>query len=144
MSLETKSESNVRQAVPLFGVRDIQKSLRFYVDGLGCSMTKEWIDDGQLRWCWLELGEAAIMLQEFWQDGQHRNVPDGPLGVGVSMNFTCNDALAIYRDLRSRDVEAKRPFVGNAMWVTEVVDPDGYRLSFESPTSVAEETVYSD
>ena len=37
---------------------------------------------------------------------------------------------------------ATRPFVGNGLWVTTVVDPDGYRLDFESPTEEAEETVY--
>jgi hypothetical protein len=30
------------------------------------------------------------------------------------------------------------------MWVTEVSDPDGYALYFESPTDVAEETVFSE
>ena len=30
------------------------------------------------------------------------------------------------------------------MWVTNIVDPDGYVLLFESPTSVAEETKLSE
>jgi hypothetical protein len=30
------------------------------------------------------------------------------------------------------------------MWVTVVEDPDGYKLDFESPTDVAEETVYAE
>ena len=34
--------------------------------------------------------------------------------------------------------------VGNGMWVTEVTDPDGYNLSFQSATDVAEETVVPD
>ena len=125
-------------------MRDIQESIRFYVDGLGFTLTKQWVDDGRLRWCWLELGSAAVMLQETSKDGHHRNVPDGTVGLGVAINFICRDALAIYRELRARGVEATRPFVGNAMWVTEVADPDGYRLFFESPTDVAEETTYSD
>jgi hypothetical protein len=28
--------------------------------------------------------------------------------------------------------------------VTELTDPDGYRLAFESPTDLPEETVYSE
>jgi hypothetical protein len=24
----------------------------------------KWIDEGKLRWCWLEIGDAALMLQE--------------------------------------------------------------------------------
>ena len=55
----------------------------------------------------------------------------------------CADALAIYHDLISRGLSATRPFVGNGLWVTSVTDPDGYRLDFESPTDVPEETVYS-
>jgi lactoylglutathione lyase len=144
MSFATKTEANVEQAVPFFGVRDIQESVRFYVDGLGFTKTIEWIDEGRLRWCWLELGGAAVMLQESWGEGHHRNVPVGDVGVGMSICFICKDALAIYRDFRLRGIEAKPPFVGNAMWVTEVTDPDGYHLFFESPTDVAEETVFSE
>jgi lactoylglutathione lyase len=132
---------NVRQAVPFFGVKDIEASLRFYVDGLGFAMTKKWTPEGKIRWCWLEMGEAAIMLQEFGKEGPHPGAPDGTLGQGVSICFQCEDALAIYRSVTSRGITAKRPFVGNAMWVTSVVDPDGYRLEFESPTDAPEESV---
>ena len=144
MNPTTKTEANVEQAIPLFGVQSIEESVRFYVDRLGFTMTNQWVVEGKLRWCWLELGTAAVMLQEFWKEGRHRNVPETPVGLGIGINFLCKDALAIYRELRSRGVGAKRPFVGNAMWVTEVVDPDGYHLFFESPTDVAEETEYSD
>jgi catechol 2,3-dioxygenase-like lactoylglutathione lyase family enzyme len=141
METETTTGSNVKQAVPFFGVSDIGESLRFYVEGLGFEMTKKWEPEGKLRWCWLELGDAALMLQEFWRDGHHDPRPQGKLGQGVSICFVCEDALAIYRDFKSRGIEAKRPFVGNAMWVTSVSDPDGYELYFESPTDVPEETV---
>ena len=133
---------NVLQTVPLLGVRDISESLRFYVGGLGFRKTNEWKPEGRLRWCRLELDDVALMLQEFWTDGSHANVPEGKLGVGMSLNFTCNDALRIYREMTSRGVAAKRPFVGNAMWVTSVTDPDGYELHFQSVTDVPEETVY--
>jgi lactoylglutathione lyase len=29
------------------------------------------------------------------------------------------------------------------MWVTSLFDPDGYRIEFESPTDVPEETEFS-
>jgi lactoylglutathione lyase len=144
MTSAAGAETNVRQAVPFFWVRDIERSKHFYLDGLGFRMTKQWLDKGKLRWCWLELGDAAVMLQEFWREGQHRNLPVGTVGIGVSINFICQDALALWRDFTSRGLSAKRPFVGNGMWVTEVSDPDGYALYFESPTDVAEETVFSE
>jgi lactoylglutathione lyase len=60
-----KPESNVQQAVPFFMVSDMEASLRFYIDGLGFQRTKQWIVDNKIRWCWLELGAAAHMLQEY-------------------------------------------------------------------------------
>src|SRR5262245_15684807 len=146
METQTKIEANVQQAVPFFMVSSMEASLRFYVDGLGFSMTKKWTPDGdgKVRWCWLELGEAALMLQEFKKNDPRFSGQEGKLGVGVSICFTCKDALAIYREARSRCVEAQTPFVGNSMWVTSLKDPDGYRIDFESYTDVAEETVYSE
>ncbi|MGB9121996.1 MAG: VOC family protein [Candidatus Angelobacter sp.] len=147
MATQTKIEANVRQAVPFFRVSSMEASLRFYVDGLGFAMTRKWTPDGDGRicWWWLELGYAALMLQEFKKD-HHPNSgrPDEKLGVGVSLCFQCKDALALYKDFRSRQIAAKRPFVGNGMWVTSVQDPDGYKLEFESLTDVAEETVFSE
>jgi catechol 2,3-dioxygenase-like lactoylglutathione lyase family enzyme len=137
-------DANVKQAVPFFGVTDIQASIRFYVDGLGFKMTLQWEPEGRLRWCWLQAGGAALMLQEFWQEGPHAGRPRGKLGEGVTVCFMCEDALAIYREVTARGVEASAPFVGNAMWVTSLTDPDGYRLDFESPTDVPEETRYSE
>src|SRR5262249_37149693 len=95
---ETRIEGRTerQKAVPFFGVSNIEESVRYYVEGLGFEMTKKWVDDGKLRWCWLERGGAALMLQEFWKEGHHANVPEGKLGQGVSICFICEDALAIY------------------------------------------------
>src|SRR5215813_13596540 len=98
------SATNVKQAVPFFGVHDIEQSVRFYVEGLGFEMTKKWVDEGKLRWCSLQIGDAALMLQEFWKEGPHASVPEGKLGAGVSICFLCQDAIAIYRDSKSRGI----------------------------------------
>jgi catechol 2,3-dioxygenase-like lactoylglutathione lyase family enzyme len=146
MATQPQAEPNVEQAIPFFRVTNMETSLRFYVDGLGFAMTKKWTpdSDGKVRWCWLQHGNAAIMLQEYRREGPNSWVPEGKLGVGVSISFQCKDALALYKDFKSRKIEAKRPFVGNAMWVTSVQDPDGYSLEFESFTNVPEETVFSE
>jgi lactoylglutathione lyase len=144
MSIETKSKPNIKQAVPFFGVSDMERSVRYYVDGLGFEMINKWIDDGKLRWCCLQRGGASLMLQEFWKEGHHTGKPQGKLGAGVSICFICEDALAFYHEVISRGIEASRPFVGNAMWVTSLSDPDGYKIDFESYTDVPEETVYQE
>ncbi len=144
MNIEKKIGTNVRQAVPFFNVSNMEESLRFYVEGLGFEMTKKWIDEGKLRWCWLEVGDAALMLQEFRKEGHNSWRPSCKVGEGVSVCFMCEDALAFYRDAASRGIKvARNPFVGNGLWVVSFSDPDGYRIDFESPTDVPEETEYS-
>ena len=141
MSPETNAEHNVQQAVPFFMVSNMETSLRFYVEGVGFKRTKQWLPDGKIRWCWLELGGASIMLQEYAPDSPLRSAK---LGEGVSVCFQCKDALVTYHEALSRNLEPRRPFVGNSMWVTIITDPDGYKLDFESPTDVPEETVYDE
>lgn len=144
MESTDRTVANVKQAVPFFGVTDIEASLRFYVDGLGFAMTRSWAPEGRIRWCWLQLGDAAVMLQEYVKDGRPGGGPAGPPGQGVSICFMCADAIAIYHEATARGLQPSRPFVGNNLWVTSFTDPDGYRLDFESPTDVPEGTVFSD
>ena len=135
-------DANISQVVPFFMVTDMPRSLRFYVDGLGFILRHKWTPDApdQIRWCWLERGGAALMLQDYRQD----RVPKEKLGVGASLCFQCEDSVALYREFQSRGLEPKEPFVGNRLWDTELIDPDGYHLHFESPTDVPEETKLSE
>jgi len=146
MASAPATSANVKQAVPFFGVTNMEASLKFYVEGLGFKMKLWWIPerveencppDGRIRWCCLERGDAAIMLQEFWPGRR----PTETLGTGVNVCFQCEDALALYREFKSRGVETgRRPFVGNRHWVVPLTDPDGYRIEFESPTDAPEES----
>ena len=140
MESNESSKGNLKQVVPFLWVTDIERSLRFYLDGLGFTLKNKWEPEGRIRWCWLTRGGASIMLQEYLPD--HR--PEGVLGQGVTLSFQCEDAVALYREFRSRDLDAKEPFVGNSMWVTVLIDPDGYKLDFESITDVPEETKLSE
>jgi catechol 2,3-dioxygenase-like lactoylglutathione lyase family enzyme len=142
-ALESSSpEPNVTQAVPFFGVTDMRASLRFYVDGLGFRLKVKWTPEtpGRIRWCRLEIGSAALMLQEYAADAGHSARVPQPLGQGVSVCFMCKDALAIYRDALAKGLTPGRPFVGNRLWVVSLRDPDGYHVDFESATDVPEET----
>ena len=140
----TKPAVKLAQVTPLFASASMEKSLRFYVDGLGFEMTRKWVDEGQLRWCWLQRGGASVMLQQFRTEGHDSWTPQGKLGEGVSTCIFCDDAVAFYREVQARGLTPSRPFVGNGLWVTSLSDPDGYRLEFESPTDVAEDTVLAE
>ena len=141
---EDPGRCNVRQAVPFFHVFDMEKSVRFYVDGLGFRILNQWGPEGELQWCWLELGQAAIMLQVEGKDQHFSEAPQVERGLGISISFQCEDALAIYQAAVGHGLEASRPFVGNNMWLTTMSDPDGFRLEFHSPTDAPEETVYGE
>ena len=133
--------SNIGLAIPFFMVRDMEASLKFYVEKLSFKMTNQWTPRGKIEWCWLQRDDVSIMLQE--PRNRDKFDQEGPKGKGVSICFQCADALALYHEFTAKGVEIKEPFVGNSLWVVAFPDPDGYRLDFESPTDVPEETTYS-
>ena len=134
--------ANIKDVVPFFRVADMKTSLAFYVDALGFTVEQSWVDRGHVRWCWLKLGGAAVMLQEFRRKGQDSWVPDGRVGEGVILYFMCDDAIQVWREARAAGLDPSRPEVGNNMWVTGLDDPDGYRLEFESLTDEPEDSVF--
>lgn len=134
----------VDRVVPFFAVREMQNSLAFYLDGLGFEMAGKWVDEGVIRWCNLQMGNAELMLQEFRTEGHDSRQFSENKGEGVSLFFFCDDAVAYYRDVLSRGIDASEPQVGNGMWVTSMADPDGYNLYFQSATNVPEETRLSE
>jgi catechol 2,3-dioxygenase-like lactoylglutathione lyase family enzyme len=145
MSTTVVPVQNVTAVVPLLLVTNMERSLEFYVDGLGFTVQNRWVPNGRLRWCRMSLGGAALMLQEATASSREKLAAAGVLGNGVSLNFSCSDALAIYGDAASRDIRTLRePQVGNLSWEISFADPDGYRIHFSSPTDLPEETLLSD
>ena len=108
-------------------VRNMAASIDFYIK-IGFGMTNSWIVEGKIRWCWLLIGEAALMLQEYNTNTRHKKQDEG-----VSIYFICEDALTIYDHVRSSGLPVSEPFVGNNLWVVRISDPD-----------VPEETRYAD
>jgi len=139
MSIAT-TQSNLKQAVPFFMVTDIDRSLDFYINGLGFEITIDWRPNGKLEWCWLERERVVLMLQEYRKEF----LPKEKLGQGVSICFMCNDSLALYKEFLQKGLSLQEPFVGNNLWVVQLFDPDGYNICFESPTDAPEETKYSE
>lgn len=106
---------------------DMAKSVTFYVDGLGFEMRHKWVKDGELCWCWLQRDDNALMLETC------RGESPANLGAGITLYFICDDAKAAHGEFKARGIQVGEPFVGNNMDVFYFKDPDGYRLSFESP-----------
>jgi len=137
--------ANVTSVVPLLMVTSMERSLAFYVDGLGFAIQSRWEPDGKLRWCCMGLGGAFLMLQEAIESSREKLAAAGALGNGVGIWFQCRDAIAIYREASARGIPTIRePQVGNNSWEIAFADPDGYRINFSSPTDLPEETLLSE
>ncbi len=145
MNDDLKSQLNVMQAVPFFWVEDMDASLNFYIKGLGFELKTKWEPRGRIEWCWLQLGNASIMLQEHMKWGEHVTaLYENKKGVGVSINFMCKDSITLYHEFKSKGIDVSEPMVGNGLWEIMVTDPDGFKLFFESETDIPEDTKYSD
>ena len=126
----TSNAVAVRQLRPLLAVQDIQRSVEFYRDRLGFTLTGEAENEGKMFWCSMERGGSAIMLQQAEEE-------DGPAegrGRGISFYFICDDADAVHAELISRGLKLSPPSVAYyGMKQVVVPEPDGYYLCFESP-----------
>jgi lactoylglutathione lyase len=142
--MENHPKPNMKLAVPFLGVADMEVSMRFYIDGLGFTMTNQWTPRGKIEWCWLQRDAVALMLQGPRVDKIPPLEKEVKLKSGPSICFQCEDALALYHEFKERGLAVKEPFVGNGMWVVVLTDPDGYHLDFESVTDVKEETTYTE
>lgn len=52
----------VESCIPVIPSEDLEKSLRFWVDGLGFAMNSEMRKDGKLIFCMLQKGDLWFML----------------------------------------------------------------------------------
>lgn len=142
---DTVLSHNVTAVVPLLMVTSMERSLAFYIDGLGFSVQHRWSPEGRLRWCWISLDGAALMLQEADESTGQKMIEDGVFGNGAALYFQCSDALSIFREACERGLQARRePQVGNFAWEVFFADPDGYKINFSSPSDLPDETLFSE
>jgi catechol 2,3-dioxygenase-like lactoylglutathione lyase family enzyme len=142
--MNAEKSPNVTSVVAMLMVTSMERSLVFYVDGLGFTIRNRWTPDGHLRWVWMQLGTAALMLQETTGDTPRKLAEAGKLGNGSALYFQCKDAIAIYRRAVEAGIANREPQVGNFNWEVFLHDPDGYSINFSSPTDLPEETLLSE
>ena len=60
-------------ASPSFTVNDVEKSLAWYRDVLGCKVSERWESEGKLMGVELEAGDVTFMIgQDDWKKGKKR------------------------------------------------------------------------
>ena len=130
------SNQSLTAVVPILSVSSLELSQQFYVEGLGFEIVDRIAEGGK---------EALRVRRDVAEFVLH--IRDGSLkrpGQGVGIFHMVDDAISLYREVTARGVKADEPYVGNRQWVAGLVDPDGYRISFESSTDEPEEKTLSE
>ena len=135
---ETVAALNVKQAVPFFSVTDITASLALStLTGSGSTMTQQWVPDDRIRWRWLELGNAALMLA----GALARR--DGPR-CALGRERSAQECRCVFHVRRRAGHLPRRHVAGilgrrrgrssaTVSGTSRLKDPDGYHLHFASP-----------
>lgn len=105
-------------------VRDVDASIRFYVDKLGFTLNMRYEDDGSARVAGVSRGDGcALLLTSQWPDR---------IGLGIIYAaFRHDEFNALRADLQSRQVTLKDGWWGKQVLIVE--DCDGNQLYFAYP-----------
>lgn len=120
----------VESCIPVIPSKNLEKSLRLWVEGLGFSMSSEMRKDGKLIFCMLRKGEMWFMLNQragtavkpkayegirlYWTPKDLHETRERLKGLGYSVS-----------ELEERDYGQTEFFV---------IDDDGYSHCFGVPT----------
>jgi uncharacterized glyoxalase superfamily protein PhnB len=131
----------VRGLCPLLQVFDMPTSLRFYRDVLGFVEVQKSGEGDDVDWAWLRHGEAEIMLNTAYDDGERPATPDAARVAAHADTIVfmgCEDLDGAYAYLLEKGVSAQPPKVAPyGMKQLYATDPDGYGLCFQWPAERA-------
>jgi lactoylglutathione lyase len=121
-----------RSLTPTITVNDINRSLKFYRDGLGFAVTDEMKEEGQLRGVMIEAGGATLGIsQDDFAKGRDR-----VKGVGMRLYLETdqdlNDLAKQAKAAGISAIEGPAPLPWGPLGFT-VTDPDGFRLTISNP-----------
>jgi len=119
-------EFNLSQiGVIMLGVKDVKRSLEFYRDKLGLSVTSSF--EG---FAFLGTTGATLVLSE-----PLARASGAATAGATEVVFSVPDVRAAYESLRARGVEFSigPRMVSGPMWAANFRDPDGHGLSVSGP-----------
>jgi catechol 2,3-dioxygenase-like lactoylglutathione lyase family enzyme len=120
-------------ARPVFHVKDVEASLRFYVDRLGFSSPWRYDEEGKAHVAEVDRQGCALILADTWPE---------KIGKGlmfISLNAEPDTQVAALDALRA-ELEAKGVTVKEGSWgyrLLVVDDLDGNQLFFNYPSETA-------
>jgi catechol 2,3-dioxygenase-like lactoylglutathione lyase family enzyme len=120
-------------ARPVLCVRDVEASLRFYVDQLGFTNPWRYDEDGRARVAQVDRQGCALILADTWPE----KIGKGLMFISLNVEQQTGEAAAAALDALRAELEAKGVPVKEGSWgyrLLVVDDPDGNQLFFNYPS----------
>jgi len=136
----------IRDTCTLLSVYDMPTAVRFYREVLGFSIEARSptyaVEHGVelFHWCMLRAGEARIMLNTAYDEGQRPAVRPAPAEdrFGAWLFFGCPEVDVAYERLKAAGVECEPPQIaGYGFRTLTLRDPDGHGITLQWPQGTA-------
>jgi catechol 2,3-dioxygenase-like lactoylglutathione lyase family enzyme len=126
-------------ARPVLHVKDVEASLRFYVDQLGFTIPWRYDHDGRTFVAQVDRQGCALILSNQWPE----KVGKGLIFISLNVEPPTHEASVAALDALRAELEAKGAPVKDGSWgyrLLVVDDLDGNQLFFNYPNEPASET----
>lgn len=128
---------DIQGLAPLLQVFDMPTSVNFYRDVLGFDLVghSPFYADGLFHWAMLKLGDAVIMLNTAYDEGERPAQPD-PVRIAAHQDtgiyLGCADVDLAYQNLTASGLTLQPPqVVPYGMKQLHFLDPDGYAICLQ-------------
>jgi uncharacterized glyoxalase superfamily protein PhnB len=127
-------------ARPVLHVKDVEASLRFYVDGLGFTSPWRHNEDGKADVAQVDRQGCALILADTWADTWPEKIGKGLMFISLNVEPATHEAAVAALDALRAELEAKGVPVKEGWWgyrLLVVDDLDGNQLFFNYPNETA-------
>src|ERR1700760_280505 len=130
-------------ARPVLHVKDVEASLRFYVNQLGFTSPWRYDEDGRAHVAQVDRQGCALILADTWPE----KIGKALMFISLNVEPATPEAATAALDSLRAELEAKGVLVKDGSWgyrLLVVDDPDGNQLCFNYPNETASSQSASD
>jgi uncharacterized glyoxalase superfamily protein PhnB len=130
-------------ARPVLHVKDVETSLRFYVDRLGFTSPWRYGEDGKVCVAQVDRQGCALILADTWPE----KIGKGLMFISLNVELQSREAAVAALDALRAELEAKGVPVKEGSWgyrLLVIDDPDGNQLFFNYPNETASGKIAGD
>ena len=127
-------------ARPILNVRDVEASLRFYVDWLGFTNAWRHNEDGKTDVAQVDRQGCALILTDSGADSCPEKIGKAVMFISLNVSPETHEAATAALDALRAELEGRGAPVKEGWWgyrLLVVDDPDGSQLYFNYPNEPA-------